>query len=300
MNDEHIDEKTKAAVAKFQAMDWYQTFSANQDSFETFTLTVRNGLRGELGEILPEMGDLPFSHVNTILVVTGFGAVREGARGFASLTEGRCTFQPVPQIDFGTLWEAAAALSNPANEYFAGLRKTIEQIPEIDGVLGTAQASLLSNLTKKFPVLNGHEQELGQILLANLLNGVRLEYLYPLLIERQRAEEKLLRQLVDKADVADPDKEQALARLKRKLGINDAARPWPMDLKCVCGQNLAEQRICCDTDELLSPAIFPEDLTPNFMLKCASCGAALTGFRCEACARYYTWTRGTVPSVADH
>lgn len=297
MNDGNIDEKTKSAIATFQAMDWEQTFSANQDSFETFTLTVRNGLRGELTEFLPGIGDMPFAHVNTILVVVGFGSVREGARAFAALTGNRCPFEPVPQIDFGVLWDAAAALSNPVNEYFVGLRQAIEKIPEIDGVLGTVQASFLSNLTQKIPVLCGHEQEIGQIVLANLLNGVRLEYLFPILIERHQAEEKLVRRLVEEAHATGDSEEMALARLKHKLRIADGSRPWPRDLKCVCGQSLADQLICCDPKEPMSPSTLPSDLGPNFLLKRSCCGAALTGFRCATCARYYTWSRGTVPSV---
>ncbi len=299
MNDKYSDKKTQTALERFGAMKWNQTFCANQDSFETFTLTVRNGLRGDLAEILPEIGDLPFAHVNTMLVVIGFGAIREGARGLGSLTGERCTLEHVPQVEFGAVWEAATALGNPMSEGFAGLRKTLEQIPEIDAVLGAAEASLRDNLVGKFPALASHEQELKQILLPNLLNGVRLEYLYPLLIKEKQAEDDLMRRLTQEATAKKTIEGPALSRLKKKLGVSHGVHPWPLDLTCVCGAALAEQLICCDAKTPVDPASFADDLGPNFILTRPCCGASLTGFRCGTCARYYTWSRGTVPTLAN-
>lgn len=299
MNDKYMDDRTQDALSRFEEFDWSNTFCANQDSFETFTLMVRNGLRAELAEIIDNLGNLPFSHVNTVLVVIGFGAVREGARALASLTGHLCTVQDPLQVDFNTIWDAANDLGNPMSQDVAGLHSTVEQCPQIDGVLGLAQANLLGNLIRKFPELADHESELGQILLANLLNGVRLEYLFPILIQRQQEEEELLRLLLGKA-AAEPEMQgTALVRLKQRLEISDRAHPWPMDHACICGANLYCQLTCCDGTQPIDPATFVDKLAPNFILKSPCCGASLTGFRCGTCSRYYTWTKGTIQTLTN-
>jgi hypothetical protein len=82
--------------------------------------------------------------------------------------------------------------------------------------------------------------------------------------------------------------------LGRAVYLLEEMLPWPLDQRCVCGEDLAKELVCCgkridlgDHDRLLSE---------HYVLYCSECKEALSGASCEACGRVYSWKLGTVPS----
>lgn len=80
---------------------------------------------------------------------------------------------------------------------------------------------------------------------------------------------------------------QAVYRLEEML-------PWPMDGRCICGANLAEDFSCCGR---------PVDLTEHehllsrhYVIYCPVCKEPLSGTSCDQCSKVYTWKLGTVLS----
>jgi hypothetical protein len=68
--------------------------------------------------------------------------------------------------------------------------------------------------------------------------------------------------------------------------------PWPMDRRCLCGADLADEFKCCDRPlnldehELL--------LSRQYLIYCPLCKESLSGASCEQCGRVYTWRLGRV------
>lgn len=165
-------------LAKFDATPWEAACCAHQDSFELFTLTVRQQARDELEMMLPQLGAMPFSEVNRMIVVLGFGAVREGARGLASVTNS-ANPASLTQVGYDPLWLALSELANPLSSQLPALRQFLEGLPAIDAVIASAEQNLRERLMALVPELAAHDEVLRHVLLANLLHGVRCEYLYP-------------------------------------------------------------------------------------------------------------------------
>lgn len=297
MNDNKIADADREAFERFEKTTWEQTFSANQDSFETFTLTLRNSLRAELAQVLPHFSEMSFSDVNRMLVVIGFGAPREGARVFASLVGKSCSPRSVSQIGFEKAWIAAMAINNPVSEEFLLLRHRLEELPQIDYVLSSAEDNLRSTLLNSMPELAAYDEQIKRMLFTNLFHGVRLEFLFPILISRKDDEDKILRKLLIDAVAQDADEKKVFSRLRKSYGIEADANPWPRNLKCSCGKDLRESLICCDPESPIDPESFIYQVGPDFLFKTECCGTTFNGFRCDHCAKYYTWTHGVVESV---
>jgi len=68
--------------------------------------------------------------------------------------------------------------------------------------------------------------------------------------------------------------------------------PWPMDLRCLCGADLADEFTCCN--KRVNLAEHKLLLSQHYVIYCPVCKESLTGASCEQCGRVYTWKRGRV------
>jgi hypothetical protein len=288
-------ERQQGALRRFELFPWDATFSANQESFELFTLTVRHSLRDDLEALISEHQRLPFATVNKLLVIIGFGAVREGARAFASLTGESWGPGRTEQIGFKEAMDAVTATSDPTAAEFLELRSTLEGLPEIDAVLSAAEGTLREKLVEQIPQLGAAQENLRHLLIVNLLHGVRLEHSYPRLMDRKRAEESLTERMLEGYAPVDDEELETSRRMIARFRRARSVMPWPQDLGCTCGAELAPQLVCCDADAPIDYATFEGDLAPDFLLHRECCGANLTGFTCARCGTTHTWTRGIVP-----
>lgn len=178
MSNGTTDPELLAALQRFDKTPWEAAYCAHQDSFELFTLTVRQQARDELEQMLPELGSMPFSEVNRLIVVVGFGAVREGARSLASLARPNRPEELAP-VGYDPLWKALTDLANPANRTLTELRQTLESLPFADDVIASAERALRERLIVKVPELQAAQDQLRHVLVTNLLHGLRCEFLYP-------------------------------------------------------------------------------------------------------------------------
>jgi hypothetical protein len=283
------------AIERFEKWSFEDTWCGVQDSFETFTLAVRNNVKVDLKHLIPEIESRTFKEINMIQLVVGFGALREGARAFASLNPKQMS-PGSRQIDYDRLWREMSLMNDPRSQIHARLRTSLEHLPQMDDVLTYAGNTLLETLIQKSPMLASTESRLKQMMFVNLLYGVKMEYAFPL-ISKQVDEERRLMQRFLLLDRPDNDGDiTVVARLKSQFGISDDHLPWPLDMRCCCGEDLRAQAVCCDPDRPLE--LNTDALTPDFLLEADCCGARLAGVRCSHCARYYSWANGTIETFS--
>ena len=68
--------------------------------------------------------------------------------------------------------------------------------------------------------------------------------------------------------------------------------PWPMDRRCLCGADLADEFTCCG--KRVNLAEHEQLLSRHYVIYCPACKESLSGASCEHCGRVYTWKLGTV------
>jgi hypothetical protein len=289
----------KKAILQFDQTDWESTHAAGQDSFETLTLSLRSALKANLHELIPELGEMPFKEVNTILVVIGFGAPREGARAFASCARQGGESPLTEQVGYDELRAAVNVSSAPSTEEHTLLTERVEKLKDLQPVLVAAGEHLIATLLNKSPVLKDCEEAIRQMVFTHLFHGVRVECLLPVLAERKRSEDKLMGRLLGGDDGQTADEKATALRLSKRLHTEGEVSPWPRDMGCLCGASLADALRCCGEGEPITPASLSERLSPDFLLKTDCCGATITGFRCHTCDRFYTWTKGIVDTLEN-
>jgi hypothetical protein len=68
--------------------------------------------------------------------------------------------------------------------------------------------------------------------------------------------------------------------------------PWPMDRRCLCGADLADEFKCCD--KRVNLVEHEQLLSRQYVIYCPVCKESLSGASCVQCGRVYTWKLGTV------
>jgi hypothetical protein len=68
--------------------------------------------------------------------------------------------------------------------------------------------------------------------------------------------------------------------------------PWPMDRRCLCGADLADEFMCCNKRVDLTE--HEPLLSRHYTIYCPVCKEPLSGASCEQCGRVYTWKLGRV------
>jgi len=90
--------------------------------------------------------------------------------------------------------------------------------------------------------------------------------------------------------------DSANERLMEFLGLAiytlEEMLPWPMDHRCLCGGDLAQELACCSSRINLQE--HQHLLSKHYIIYCPACKEALSGASCEQCGQVYTWRLGTV------
>ena len=73
--------------------------------------------------------------------------------------------------------------------------------------------------------------------------------------------------------------------------------PWPMDRRCICGADLADDFTCCDRPINLEE--HERLLSRHYTIYCPVCKESLSGSSCEHCGRVYTWKIGRVETYKN-
>jgi len=68
--------------------------------------------------------------------------------------------------------------------------------------------------------------------------------------------------------------------------------PWPMDRRCLCGADLADEFTCCN--RRVNLAEHELLLSRHYIIYCPVCKESISGASCEQCGRVYTWKLGRV------
>jgi hypothetical protein len=68
--------------------------------------------------------------------------------------------------------------------------------------------------------------------------------------------------------------------------------PWPMDKRCLCGADLADEFKCCG--KRVNLVEHEQLLSRHYVIYCPVCNESLSGASCAQCGRVYTWKLGTV------
>jgi hypothetical protein len=68
--------------------------------------------------------------------------------------------------------------------------------------------------------------------------------------------------------------------------------PWPMDRRCLCGADLADEFRCCGKP--INLLEHEQLLSRQYLIYCPVCKESLSGASCALCGRVYTWKLGTV------
>jgi hypothetical protein len=68
--------------------------------------------------------------------------------------------------------------------------------------------------------------------------------------------------------------------------------PWPMDRRCVCGEDLADEFKCCG--KRVNLVEHEQLLSRHYVIYCPVCKESLSGASCVQCGRVHTWKLGTV------
>ncbi len=291
LSEQHLEEAWK----KFEDMDWEETWSISQECFEPLTLVRRDTVRAELIDNIEGLGQWPFAQVNTMLVVLGYGAMREGARLMASISGPAKPTAALDQVDFGRLWTAALDTSRPTTKVHKELRDLLEEHPQIEALIGAGGRGMVDKLIAKYEKLGPHREFLERTLFGNMFHGVRVEFLVPKLIADAKRERELLGQAVSTLSLQREDAAWLTGRLK----IRRNSGPWPRDMMCSCGNDLRGCLVCCDPDAPMDPEAIARQVSEDFLLVTDCCGAQLTGFRCSSCGHLHTWAKGVVPSLSQ-
>ncbi len=100
-------------------------------------------------------------------------------------------------------------------------------------------------------------------------------------------------------DGSDPDNISAEARKNTVNGKHSPVRPWPLDHRCVCGEEIRTVCLCNDTGVDIDIRNFEPNLALKFKAECPRCSKGLLAFSCEKCKCTYTWQIGVVDNIAE-
>ena len=81
--------------------------------------------------------------------------------------------------------------------------------------------------------------------------------------------------------------------------INSPVRPWPLDHKCVCGEEIRTVCLCNDKGVNIDLRELEPNLPLNLKVDCPECGRGMLAFTCEKCQCAYTWQIGVVDNIAE-
>jgi len=76
-------------------------------------------------------------------------------------------------------------------------------------------------------------------------------------------------------------------------------RPWPLDHKCICGEEIRTVCLCIEKGVYIDMGEFEPNVPHDFKVDCPECGRCLIAFTCEKCTCAYTWQIGVVDNISE-
>jgi len=101
------------------------------------------------------------------------------------------------------------------------------------------------------------------------------------------------------ADRRDPENISPEERKNIVDDVNGSVRPWPLDHKCVCGEEIRTVCLCNDKGVNIDMRELEPNLPLNLKVDCPKCGRGMLAFTCEKCKCAYTWRIGVVDNIAE-
>jgi hypothetical protein len=105
-----------------------------------------------------------------------------------------------------------------------------------------------------------------------------------------------IRETLTESFLDDSVNERLLELLARAIYTLEEMLPWPMDHVCVCGSDLTDHLVCCNSK--INLAEHEHLLSKHYIIYCPTCKEALSGASCDDCGQVYTWKLGTVASYS--
>ena len=266
-------------LAAIASTEFSVTQAAGQPSFNT----LRAVWRFRIGHAFIDTGDnmtlTTFEGLSQVIIDRG---LQLGAIAYHAAAASRIKQPPDAEpVDFGKLVAGMEAL-NEGGARAASFEAAVKPFPSLPGLFRTmAEGFLEPTLARRDDVAF-----LVAVFMELISTGFRAEYLFHhLAVEMEEERYAMVR-------LGDVLRQMLGGDLNTRLGAPGTALRWPTDLQCVCGASLKDFMYCCDVNRPIPVGDLPERPAPEFVIVRPCCGEALPGFRCDRCARLYTWSKG--------
>lgn len=274
-----------------------------QSGFNTALAVFRWNTETALWSADHDLNDVPFGEVVALLPELTTRPLHVGAHAFASLSRQpdvrRDAWAREATIGFSELWAPLVELSQSEDSAVKNaFHAATVQIGCLDEVLAVVHRNLVEKIAAS-PLFERREELFSELIGHHLACGVQIEFCVAHLLEDHDHEKGFFARIVEAVTGNNNlDDASNLATFGAAVGNPDSIHPWPLDLHCICGKSLGPAIFCCDPETPIAPESFSDSLTESFRLQRSCCGQEFQGFRCDACARVYSWTSGIVDSVS--
>ena len=76
-------------------------------------------------------------------------------------------------------------------------------------------------------------------------------------------------------------------------------RPWPLDHKCICGEEIRTVCLCTRKGVYIDLGCYEPNVPGDLVVQCPECDRGLLGFTCEKCNSMYNWQIGVVDNISE-
>ncbi len=81
--------------------------------------------------------------------------------------------------------------------------------------------------------------------------------------------------------------------------IINPPRAWPLDHKCICGEEIRTACFCIDEGVDIDMRAYEPKVRKRLKVKCPKCRRRMIAFTCEKCRCTYTWQLGVVDNITE-
>ncbi len=105
-----------------------------------------------------------------------------------------------------------------------------------------------------------------------------------------------IREKLTESFFGDATEDELVELLGQAIYRVEGMLPWPLDRRCICGEDMENKFKCCG--KRISLDEHDRHLSKHYIIYCPNCNESLAGASCEACGRVYTWKLGTMPTYS--
>lgn len=269
----------KVLLDAIAGADFRITQAATQASFNTLQAVWRFKISHALLGDGPAISLADFEELAQSVIDRGLqlGALAYHVGGSSEIAASRL----LPPVGFGELMAGLEALQDGGSRV-ASLHVATRSFPSLPRLFGSMVEGFYQ------PHLSEHRE--GAFLRAGfgemITTGFKAEHLFPHLAAESEERTSAIGRIIEVL------RETGVNDLDARLGAPASAHPWPRDLRCLCGTSLADAIYCCDPQTPIPARALPDNPSADHVLVRPCCGETFRGFRCDRCARLYTWQKG--------